>query len=104
MSAPHLFDVLAERDEWLGYGYLGERQNVLEAAATGGLPAALTDRVAAADAFLIEHAARLGWSTDRLFEWANSKAGRWFADDVFGCDRSPAEAAAKDYNGLCPAG
>ena len=33
---------------------------------------------------MIGYATRNGWNTDDLFEWANSKLGRWFGDSMFG--------------------
>lgn len=66
------FDQMTESDEWLGFGYLGERSHAIENGQT--------DEVAAADAFLLA----LNLTDKQLFTWANSKDGRWFGDAVFG--------------------
>ena len=77
-----IFDAFAKRDEFLGFGYIGCRQGVLESVETGERRPAAADQVAAADAYLLEVAA--GMTDDQLFEWANSKNGRWFADTALG--------------------
>jgi hypothetical protein len=69
-----VFDRMTFDDRWSGYGYIGERDRVDDAAA------------AAADQRIIEIVNNKGWDYERLFEWANSKRGRWFADAAFGCD------------------
>lgn len=62
-----------ELDErWLGWGYLGGRSHLEPA-----------DR-ARADAVVLAYANEHGWDVERLFQWVNSKPGRWFADDPFG--------------------
>lgn len=63
------------RDEWQGWGYLGERQQAMTTAA-GRRGAARSDRAVLAEAN------RLGWTADQLFEWANSREGRHFADQA----------------------
>lgn len=67
-------DALTEHDEWLGFGYLGERQ----------LDRRTPAEVAAADAVVLDHANRRGLTVEQLFTWANSKDGRWFGDCMFG--------------------
>jgi hypothetical protein len=71
-----IFEQMMTDDRWLGFGYLGERRNQL---AIGH-----ADAVAAADAVVIATANRKQLSDEQLFEWANSKNGRWFADCYFG--------------------
>ncbi len=80
-----VFDRFAMRDGFLGFGYIGERRSALEAIATGEWPASAAADVAAADQAVLEAAASRGWDEDRLFDWANSKNGRWFADLALGC-------------------
>jgi hypothetical protein len=65
-----------ENDAWLGFGYLGERQNWSH----------LTERVAEVDAAVLKEANRRRWMTTTLFRWMNSRDGRHFADAAFGCD------------------
>jgi Putative phage serine protease XkdF len=76
------FEQMMSNDDWQGYGYLGERQNALD----GSDPEApaQTARVAEVDAALVRYAQAHGVSDDALFEWANSKNGRLFADTAFG--------------------
>lgn len=64
------FDAMSENPEWLGFGYIGTRRHLSE-----------TDR-AAGDALVIAFATDEGWSDAALFEWANSKSGRYFADAI----------------------
>lgn len=72
----------AARDQrWLGFGYLRGRQVALtstdpEAPANPAL-------VADTDRRVIEHANARGWTYDQLFDWCNSKHGRWLADAAF---------------------
>lgn len=67
--------------DWEGFGYLGERRN---AAAEG-------KDTAAADAKVLAEANRLGLTAAELFDWANSKAGRWYGDCMFGANGQHAE-------------
>lgn len=78
------FALFAKHDEWLGFGYIGARLAWLER----GDEAA----VAAADAQVLRLADAAGWDAERLFAWANSKDGRWYADVALGCGNL-AEAA-----------
>lgn len=84
-AATSPFDRFANRADCLGYCYIGERANALYYAASGEWPADTTEQVAATDAKILEIAAARGWDEERLFAWANSKAGRWFADTALGC-------------------
>lgn len=85
----NVFDEMTAREEWEGFGYLGERAHRLES--TDPDAPAAPELVAATDLWLLEHAARTGLDDEQLFEWANSKHGRHFADVVFGDDRHPFE-------------
>ena len=72
------FDQLVTDDErwpWLGFGYLGERANWADRD---------RDRVLYVDEAILDRADEYGWTMDDLFEWANSKQGRHFADTAFG--------------------
>jgi hypothetical protein len=73
---------MQENDNWQGYGYLGERINALD----GSDPEAPSNptRVAEVDAAVVRYAQANGVSDEQLFEWANSKSGRLFADSAFG--------------------
>lgn len=76
---------MATDDRWEGFGYLGERRNQLEAAATGELPTDPTRMlVEATDQRVIDFANHRGLSYEELFTWANGKKGRWFGDVMFG--------------------
>lgn len=66
---------MAERDTFGGFGYIGGRQLALADGHTAD--------VAAADAYVLAAAERLGWDTEQLYTWANSRLGRWFADTAF---------------------
>ena len=74
-AAPTITDLdnMTDDERWLGFGYLGERERCEDA-----------ELVTAVDALVIGYATRNGWNTDDLFEWANSKLGRWFGDSMFG--------------------
>lgn len=76
-------DRMESDDRWLGFGYLGERRNRREYAATEladrAQTAALVE-LARMDRDVLEEANVEGLSYDDLLVWANSKAGRWFAD------------------------
>lgn len=81
-TAPHLTTADLERmtrdDRWLGFGYLGERENLLHSADPEA--PARPELVARMDADVLEEANTEGLTYDELLEWANSKLGRWFAD------------------------
>jgi hypothetical protein len=67
------FEKMFANPEWEGFGYLGERTREDR-----------EDLVAAADAQVLADANEMGLTAEQLFVWANSKAGRWFGDCVFG--------------------
>ena len=78
----------AYKDErWLGWGYLGERRRFIE---DNG-----PDAAKRADAAVIAGAMARGWGYDRLFDFLNSKPGRWFGDMAFGSDCDVYAAADK---------
>lgn len=73
----------ARNDErWLGFGYLQGRDIALNS--TDPECPARPELVAATDERIIADANAQGWTYEDLFGWANSKAGRWFADTAFG--------------------
>lgn len=69
-----------DHENWHGFGYLGERSYQDDA-----------EKVAAADAKALDAANRLGLTYEQLFDWANSKVGRWFGDCMFGSNGRHAE-------------
>lgn len=75
------FDKMMNDDRWEGFGYLGERRNAM----ANGKP------VAAADAKVLEDASAQGLTYEDLFAWANSKAGRWYGDCMFGANGTHAQ-------------
>lgn len=90
---------LEKNEEWGGFGYLGERRHVHQSIVSSEWPDTMWNRIAEADAFVILRAGKNGWDDDLLFEWANSRAGRHFADEVFGRDDVDYPLAAR-RNGL----
>lgn len=95
-------DSFTDRDEWLGFGYIGARKNGLEAAAAGE-PGFTVERIAVADEMVLFHANRVGWTVDQLFEFANSKAGRWVGDLLIGSDLdSRTDGLVRKYMGVSP--
>jgi hypothetical protein len=78
-------EAMYNNENWLGFGYLGERRNLLTTDDSEAAP--LRERqllVEATDQRLLDHANDNGWTCDELFTWANSKLGRWFGDAMFG--------------------
>jgi hypothetical protein len=78
-------------DEWLGFGYLGERRSALDSSDPESQRAHLVDET---DDFVLDYANQLGWTADELFAWANSKNGRWLGDVAFGGGRLAKEGPA----------
>ena len=74
------FDDMAQDDRFAGFGYIGARQNLRDAIATGECGPDMLDALAEADSMVLD----TGVTGEALFEWANSKTGRWFADCYFG--------------------
>ena len=74
-------DRMTGDDRWLGFGYLGERRNHL----------AEGRDVSAADHRALNEANAKALTYNELFEWANSKNGRWYGDCMFGANGQHAE-------------
>lgn len=72
LTTTHL-DNMTTNEEWGGFGYIGER----EVQKRSG------EDIAQADAMLLDAAIRQGMTEDQLFNWANSKNGRWYGDCWF---------------------
>lgn len=83
------FDKMMKNEMWLGFGYLGERRNTLTS--TDPECPARPDLVAKADAAAVAEANRLGLTDAELFDWANSRTGRYYGDCMFGSDGRHAE-------------
>lgn len=58
---------------WLGHGYLETRQRSARIA-----------RIQAADHALLLRVNGLHWTASQLFEFVNSKHGRWYGEDALG--------------------
>jgi hypothetical protein len=86
-------DILAGygNDDWLGFGYLGERRNAQDTTDPECAPVT-DDRLAAADAAILSEANRRRWTPSQLFQWLNSRDGRHYGDAAFGTD-APINAA-----------
>lgn len=84
-------NAMTERDEWLGRGYLGERRNILGHVERGIARADLAVLVAEADMRAVEDATQNDLTLDQLFDWANSKYGRWYGECMFHNDGRHAE-------------
>jgi len=65
-------DAGLQRDDYLGFGYLGERRNFFSTYGMSVVP-----QIEAADTLVLFLANAHGYDAERLFEWANSKSGRW---------------------------
>lgn len=61
-----IFDRMADHPDFGGYGYIGGRLEMSD------------EKRAAADAMVLAEAS--GYSEAALFEWANSRPGRWYAE------------------------
>jgi hypothetical protein len=83
-------EAMYRNDEWLGFGYLGERRN--ELTSRDAESPARPDLVAIADNMAIAEANRLGLTPAEFFDWANSKLGRWYGDCMFGGNEQHAES------------
>ena len=75
-------EAMYDDDRWLGFGYLGERRNALDS--TDPESPAQPEVVAIADAEAFGVANNLGFTHDQLFEWTNSRTGRYYGDCMFG--------------------
>lgn len=94
---PALLDQFEERDDWLGYGYLGHRADLgshaTEHREYPGKPS-VRRRV---DRAVLAAADELGWTDEMLFHWCDSKMGRWYAED--GGDFRRTSDAKRDHAG-----
>ena len=77
LTTTHLVN-MTTNVEWGGFGYIGERERNGE-------------DTTAADAMLLEAANHQGMTEEQLFDWANTKAGRWYGDCWFGANGQHAE-------------
>ena len=77
-------DLMKNEDEWLGYGYLGERDNVHYGVQSGERKATDAARMDAVDQMVIAHANANGFTYEELFTWANHANGRHFVDRMLG--------------------
>lgn len=91
-----VFDTMRGDRRWGGFGYLGERRNRLESTDPEAPPQ--PERVAATDAAILDVATARGWDYEQLFEWADSKNGRRFADAIYGTDEPVPEAVERAVN------
>lgn len=66
-------DAARNNDEWLGWGYLGERERQTD-----------VTLIALADNAIIDVANEIGATDVLLFEFLNSRLGRHFGDYAFG--------------------
>jgi hypothetical protein len=74
----NVFDQMMQNEAWEGFGYLGGRNIALTS--TDPEAPALPAVVAVVDDYLITETTVRGWTEQELFDWANSRLGRWFAD------------------------
>ena len=82
-----VFDRMQDDPRWLGWGYLGERSDWLRLGPEERDVTSTAEQrrpvVLAADAAILTLAVAQSWSYNQLFDWANSGAGRRYADRVF---------------------
>ena len=83
-----IFDAMESHPDWCGWGYLGERKRFRSAEDPDSYAALLGEAkvnaiIAKSDQAVLDYADAQGWSEAQLFEWANSRAGRHFADAAF---------------------
>lgn len=74
-------------EEWAGAGYLAARKEALHHGRG--------TEVSVSDQLVLEAANAAGMDDGQLFEWLNSKPGRWFADAMLSpaaADRNRVEA------------
>lgn len=78
-------DAFEQHDEWLGFGFIGERSRARETVAAGDSDYRMSvDSLAEIDTIVLRLASERGWSVERLFAWANSRDGRFAGDELFG--------------------
>lgn len=86
-------EAMYDNNEWSGFGYLGERQRNSHK----------VELVKQADALLIEHATKEGWTEEELFWFCNSRSGRRYGDLAFGSgDHYSAEELRFDTKRCAP--
>lgn len=80
---PEIAEAIFEDDGELGhgFGYIGARRNQLTSTDPECPPQPTL--VAEIDALLADYFVANGWTVDEVFDWADSKLGRWFGDVVF---------------------
>lgn len=82
---------MTQNDAWLGFGYIGERQNQQRNVLDEEIGEEAFARLESADEMLLNRANELKLTEAQLFDWANSKQGRWYGDCWFGCAGQYAE-------------
>lgn len=83
-------------DAWLGFGYLGVRKHYLADGEAGGWPDTART-VAETDQAILAIANEKRWTPEQLFDWCNSKLGRWYADETLGGYTPDVDAVAGKY-------
>jgi len=71
-----------DNEDWCGYGYLARRSQALNS--TDPEIPSQPDRVTEADTWLLAEVNRQGWTAEELFNWLNSRTGRFYGDLWFG--------------------
>lgn len=74
-TAATKFEAMADRIEFEGFGYIGERATAIEERGAAA--------VEAIDRQVLALAEKAGLDDEQLFEWANSRLGRYFGGAVF---------------------
>lgn len=98
-SFDNLLTNFSHSDDFGGFGYVGSRQIYRMSVQDDEIdPLVVRDRLEQADKTLLTAAQRKGWSQETLLGFANSKYGRWFADDMFGSDGRHAQKMIDDYD------
>lgn len=89
---------MEDDDRWAGAGYIGSRRGAIDASDPWSdsydpevtiTPATLD----ACDEAIIKVANERGWDYERLFQWANHRDGRWFADVAYSGDPADLDKA-----------
>ena len=83
-------NAMENNPEWLGFGYLGTRRDAADNT-DPEVPATDPIVIAEADMKALDDANAHGLTADQLFDWANSKYGRWYGDCMFHNDGRHAE-------------
>lgn len=73
-------------DDYGGYGYIGERERFVQRMLTPEVdsddPDTMMERLMEADRMIMDTMQQNAWDMEILFQFANSKHGRHFADDM----------------------